>query len=116
MWAAQAFRRAVAGVVLNAEQAEDVVFGEHGLVHSLPAEAVIVSATTVSPGRRGHWLHARSGPNALAVRSGERRTLHAAEGTLTSMVGGDTNDDERARNTFGACGNQIQVVCDLDAR
>ena len=36
-------------VVLNAEQTEDVLFGEDGVVASLEAGAAIISSATVSP-------------------------------------------------------------------
>jgi L-threonate 2-dehydrogenase len=94
--------------VLNADQAEDVAFGEHGLVHSLPPEAVIVSATTMAPSR-ARAVAARAEQAGLRwldapVSGGTQR---AAEGTLTSMVGGDANDLERARPVLQAFSGDV---------
>jgi 3-hydroxyisobutyrate dehydrogenase len=121
-------------LVLNADQVVEVVFGDDGLVRSLSPGTVIVSCTTMSPARAVEfskqaaavglrWLDA-------PVSGGVQR---AAEGTLTSMVGGtpDALDDARpalqaySRDVFhlGDAGagstakvvNQVLVYCHLAA-
>src|SRR5713226_3532868 len=121
-------------IVLTADQAEQAIFGERGLVETLPRGAVVVCMSTMSPARTRE-LGARAGAAGLgwldAPVSGG--TVRADEGTLTTMVGGDLADLDRARpvlegfSTFvfhlGPVGagstakmvNQILVYCNLAA-
>jgi L-threonate 2-dehydrogenase len=121
-------------IVLNADQAEEAIFGEHGLAETLPRGGIVVCMSTMSPARtRG--LGARAAAAGLAwldapVSGG---TLRADEGTLTSMVGADSADLDRARPVLEAFSkhifhlgpvgagstakmvNQILVYCNLAA-
>jgi L-threonate 2-dehydrogenase len=95
-------------VVLNADQVDEAVFGENGLSQALARDAVVISATTLSAAR------ARS-LGAQAAESGLRwldapisgGTVRAADGTLTSMIGGAAADLERARNVLAAYSRDI---------
>jgi putative dehydrogenase len=95
-------------VVLNADQVEEVVFGPDGLAQSLVPGSVVVSAATVSASRA----------RAMAQRAVERGlrwvdapisggTHRANDGTLTSMVGGETADVERARPLLEAYSRDV---------
>jgi 3-hydroxyisobutyrate dehydrogenase-like beta-hydroxyacid dehydrogenase len=70
---------AVAIVVLNAAQAEDVLFGEGGVVAGLAAEAVVILCVTVAPD------YARSVAKRCAGTSWmlENRAPHIVEGDYT---------------------------------
>jgi len=121
-------------IVLTADQAEQAIFGEHGLAESLLPGSVVVCMSTMSPARTQE-LGARAAAMGLgwldAPVSGG--TVRAEEGTLTTMVGGDASDLERARTVLegfsqyifhlGPVGagstakmvNQILVYCNLAA-
>jgi putative dehydrogenase len=121
-------------IVLNADQAEQAIFGERGLVETLPPGSVVVCMSTMSPAR-ARELGARAAAAGLAwldapVSGGTQR---ADEGTLTAMVGAESADLERARPVLegfsrhifhlGPVGtgstakmvNQILVYCNLAA-
>jgi len=121
-------------IVLNADQAEQAIFGERGLADTLPRGSAIVCMSTMSPAR-ARQLGARATAAGLAwldapVSGG---TVRAAEGTLTAMVGADSADFERARPVLAAFSkhifhlgpvgsgstakmvNQILVYCNLAA-
>jgi L-threonate 2-dehydrogenase len=121
-------------VVLTADQAEEVVFGPDGLAAKLAPGTPVVSTVTMSPGR-ARSLAARAAEAGLrwveAPISGG--TQRAVDGTLTTMVGGDAADLERARPVLDAFSrdvfhlgpigagstakmvNQILVYCNLAA-
>jgi L-threonate 2-dehydrogenase len=95
-------------LVLNADQVEEVVFGAQGLAGVLAPETVIVSGTTMSPAR-ARALAERAQAAGLAwldapVSGGTHR---AADGTLTSIVGGAASDLERARGVLEAYSRDI---------
>jgi putative dehydrogenase len=95
-------------LVLNADQVEEVVFGPDGLASVLAPQTVIISATTMSPAR-ARALAARAEAAGLAwldapVSGGTRR---AAEGTLTSIVGGTAADLERTRAILQAYSRDV---------
>src|SRR5712691_7904167 len=121
-------------IVLTADQAEQAIFGPQGLAETLPRGSVVVCMSTMSPARTQE-LGARAAALGLgwldAPVSGG--TVRAEEGTLTTMVGGDASDLERARPVLegfsqyhfhlGPVGagstakmvNQILVYCNLAA-
>jgi 3-hydroxyisobutyrate dehydrogenase len=86
-------------IVLTADQAENAIFGEDGVASTLTAGSVVVCMTTMSPSRTRD-LASRAEAESLrwldAPVSGG--TLRAAEGTLTTMVGGDKADLDRVRH------------------
>jgi len=95
-------------VVLNADQAEEAVFGQAGLARSLAAGSVVVSMTTMSP-ERSRSLAARAAEHGLRwldapVSGGTER---AASGSLTTMVGADATDLERARPVLDALSKHV---------
>jgi len=85
-------------VVLNADQAADAAFGDSGLATTLKPGTVVVCASTMSP-TRARALAAQAQEKGLrwldAPISGG--TVRAADGTLTTMVGGDPEALEQAR-------------------
>src|SRR5690348_17115385 len=98
-------------IVLTADQAQQTVFGEAGLAASLPRGAPVVCMSTMSPGRA----------RALAAQAADRNlrwvdapvsggTERAAEGTLTTMVGAEAADLERARPMLDAFSDRKSVV------
>jgi 3-hydroxyisobutyrate dehydrogenase len=121
-------------IVLTADQAEQAIFGSHGLAETLPRGSVVVCMSTMSP-TRALALGERAGAMGLrwldAPVSGG--TVRADEGTLTTMVGGDAAALETARPVIegfsqyvfhlGPVGagstakmvNQILVYCNLAA-
>ena len=95
-------------VVLNADQVEQVMFGADGLVHSLAPGTVVASMATMSP-ERTRSLGARAVSEGLRwldtpISGGTQR---AAEGSLTTMVGGEANDLERARAMLQAFSRHV---------
>ena len=134
--AAEASQGAQVAVVipLNADQVEQAIFGKHGLAETLQPGSVVVCMSTMSPAR-SRALGAQVTAAGLAwldapVSGG---TVRAGEGTLTTMVGGETADLDRARPVIegfsshvfhlGPVGagstakmvNQILVYCNLVA-
>jgi L-threonate 2-dehydrogenase len=99
---------AVAIVVLNAAQAEDVLFGEGGVVAGLAAEAVVILCVTVEPD------YARS----VAKRCAERGidfldapisggSVKAAHGKLSIMASGHPNAFKKARPALDAMAETV---------
>jgi 3-hydroxyisobutyrate dehydrogenase-like beta-hydroxyacid dehydrogenase len=77
-------------IVGDTAMSEDVVFGEHGIVHGVKSGTVIVDASTVAPtySQRAAKKLAEKGVQFLdAPCTGSRPG--AEGGTLTFMVGGD---------------------------
>jgi L-threonate 2-dehydrogenase len=134
--AAEASQGAQVAVVipLNADQVEQAIFGKHGLAETLQPGSVVVCMSTMSPAR-SRALGAQVTAAGLAwldapVSGG---TVRAGEGTLTTMVGGEAADLDRARPVIegfsshvfhlGPVGagstakmvNQILVYCNLVA-
>jgi len=119
-------------LVLNADQVEEVVFGRTGLAGVLAQGSAVVSATTMAPARARALAERAEGLAWLdaPVSGGIER---AADGTLTSMVGGSERDLERARAVIEAYSrdvfhlgpvgsgstakmiNQVLVYCNLAA-
>jgi 3-hydroxyisobutyrate dehydrogenase len=126
--------RAAVVIVLNADQAEDVVFGKHGLARSLAPGSVVICMVTMSPARSvGLARQANAAGLGWLDAPVSGGTVRAANGTLTTMVGGDTADLERTRDVLEAFSehifqlgpvgtgstakmvNQILVYCNLAA-
>jgi L-threonate 2-dehydrogenase len=121
-------------IVLNADQAEDAIFGERGLARTLAPDSVVVCMSTMSPARtRGLGTRAVAAGLAWLDAPVSGGTLRAGDGTLTTMVGAEAADLERARPVLdgfskhifhlGPVGagstakmvNQILVYCNLVA-
>ena len=95
-------------VVLNADQAADATFGDSGLATTLKPGSVVVCASTMAPARAKALAHEaeQKGLRWLdAPISGG--TVRAAEGSLTSMVGGDSAALEQARPMLEAYSRDI---------
>ncbi|MDQ6670058.1 MAG: NAD(P)-dependent oxidoreductase [Chloroflexota bacterium] len=95
-------------IPLNADQVEQAIFGELGLAETLVRGSVVVCMSTMSPGR-ARELGARAAAAGLAwldapVSGG---TVRAADGTLTTMVGGESADLDRARAAIEAFSSHV---------
>jgi 3-hydroxyisobutyrate dehydrogenase-like beta-hydroxyacid dehydrogenase len=99
---------ALAVVVLNAEQTEAVLFGESGVVASLPEGAVVLSCATVPPAfaRAMEARCADVGVHYLdAPISGG--AAKAAEGQLSVMASGRRAAFDAARPVLDACAQTV---------
>lgn len=98
--------RIVVCLVVNAEQTEQVLFGEGGLVGALPAGAVFIACSTMDPAyvrTLGDRLAAHS--IALVDAPVTGGAVGAARGTLTVMAAGASEAFGEAQpvlQTFGA--------------
>jgi 3-hydroxyisobutyrate dehydrogenase len=87
---------------------EDAAFGAEGLARALERGSVVVAMSTMSPART-RVLGARAAEVGLAwldapISGGTER---AANGTLTTMVGGELADLERARPMLEAFSRHV---------
>ena len=95
-------------VVLNAEQTEDVLFGEDGVVASLEAGAAIISSATVSPdfARQMESRCQAKGIHYLdAPISGG--SIKAASGALSVMASGTPQAFAQARPALDAISEKV---------
>ena len=95
-------------VVLNAEQTEDVLFGEDGVVASLEAGAAIIASATVSPdfARQMESRCQAKGIHYLdAPISGG--SIKAAAGALSVMASGTSQAFARARSALDAISEKV---------
>ena len=95
-------------VVLNAEQTEDVLFGEDGVVASLEAGAAIISSATVSPdfARQMESRCQAKGIHYLdAPISGG--SIKAAAGALSVMASGTPQAFAQARPALDAISEKV---------
>ncbi len=95
-------------IVLTADQAEEVVFGDRGLATSMRRGGAVVCMSTMSP-PRARALADRASHAGLRwldapVSGGTER---AREGTLTTMVGAEADDLARARPALDAFSRDI---------
>lgn len=99
---------ALAVVVLNAAQAEDVLFGAQGLVPLLRPGAVVVCCVTVAPDVArsladrcaGHGVHYLDAP----ISGG---SVKAAQGRLAVMASGSAEAFAAARPMLDACAETV---------
>lgn len=99
---------AVTVVVLNAAQAEDVLFGERGVVAGLSAEAVVILCVTVAPD------YARSVAKRCAARGIDfldapisGGSVKAAQGKLSIMASGHPSAFKKARPALDAMAETV---------
>lgn len=90
---------------------QEVVLGSEGLIHGVSADTLFIDMSTIDP------FVTRMIATALSTRGVRmldapvgRTSLHAAQGKLLIMVGGDAVDMETARPIFDALGDTI-VYC-----
>ena len=90
---------------------EEVFLGPGGLVECSRAGQVLVDHSTVSPAISNKVYEAAASRGACfldaPISGGVER---AGDGTLTLMVGGDTQAFQRALPVFEACGSTIRYV------
>ena len=95
-------------VVLTADQAEEAVFGADGLSEGLQAGSTVVCSSTMSPGRATELQQRAEGAGLrwldAPVSGGTER---AAEGSLTTMVGGDAADLDGARDVLAGFSRDV---------
>ncbi len=99
---------AVTIVVLNASQAEDVLFGEQGLVAKMAGDAVLILCVTVAPD------YARSVASRCAARGLDfldapisGGSAKAAQGKLSIMASGSPNAFRKARPALDAMAETV---------
>jgi putative dehydrogenase len=100
--------RAVVILVVNAAQVEDVIFGAHGLAHSMEPGSVIVTSSTVPPAfaaELGQRIEQAGLLNIDAPVSGGVKK--AAEGQLTVMASGPPAAFERCGPLFDAIAGKL---------
>ena len=97
--------------VSDTPDVEEVILGEHGVIHGATAGDLVIDCSTISP----------QATKTMAQRLGEQ-DVHmldapisggsegAANGTLSIMVGGPAEQFERARPAFEAMGQTITHV------
>jgi 3-hydroxyisobutyrate dehydrogenase len=95
-------------VVFTADQAEEVLFGEHGAAAALAPGATVAMHTTMAPGR-AQALEARlAQTNHLLLDAPVTGGVMGADaGTLTFIVSGPEAAMEAARPAFEAMGRKI---------
>jgi 4-hydroxybutyrate dehydrogenase/sulfolactaldehyde 3-reductase len=88
---------------------EAVVFGENGIVETIPEDALFIDMSTILPEeiqRIGARLAEARGVAMIDAPVG-RTSAHAAAGTSTFMLGGAAIDVERARPLLQVLGESI---------
>jgi 2-hydroxy-3-oxopropionate reductase len=94
----------------------DVVFGENGLLEALGEGSLLIDMSTIAPATAIEVTNALAERGAAAldapVSGGDKGAI---AGTLSIMVGGKTDDFERARPIFEAVGKTIVHVGDAGA-
>lgn len=90
-------------LVLNAQQTEQVLFGENGLAAAMAPGSVIITGATIDPATAeqiGERLHAMGLLNIDAPVSGS--SAHATAGQLSVMAAGRPEAFEKAQPVFDA--------------
>lgn len=102
---------AVITMLANDEAVQSVVFGPDGILASLPANALHISSSTISPAlsQRLAEQHAKRGQGFVAAPVFGRPEA-AAAGKLAVVAGGDAAAIERARPLLEAFGQKIFVI------
>jgi len=96
---------AVITMLANDDAVESIVFGEDGIIHSLPVGATHISSSTISVAlsERLAAAHAKAGHRFIAAPVFGRPDV-AAEGKLFVVVGGAPDAIEAAASLFAAIG------------
>jgi 3-hydroxyisobutyrate dehydrogenase-like beta-hydroxyacid dehydrogenase len=102
---------AVFTMLANDDAVEDVVFGEHGILESLPAGAIHISSSTISVGlaERLAAAHAGVGQGFVAAPVFGRPEL-AAAGNLYVLAAGEQAAVQMTAPLFDAIGQKTFVV------
>lgn len=100
-------------MVGDSPDVQQVILGEHGVIHGVKAGSVVVDMSTISPQVTREIAVAlkQKGADMLdaPVSGGEKGAI---EGTLSIMVGGDAAVLERVRPVFEAMGKRIVHIGD----
>ena len=104
---------AVITMLANDDAVESIVFGEDGIIDSLPVGATHISSSTISVAlsERLAAAHAKADHRFIAAPVFGRPDV-AAEGKLFVVVGGAPDAIEAAASLFAAIGQKIFVVSD----
>jgi len=104
---------AVITMLANDDAVESIVFGEDGIIDSLPVGATHISSSTISVAlsERLAAAHAKAGHRFIAAPVFGRPDV-AAEGKLFVVVGGAPDAIEAAASLFAAIGQKTFVVSD----
>ena len=102
--------------VSDTPDVEQVVLGEHGVIHGVSAGDLVIDMSTINPVNTveiAGQLNAKGAQMLDAPISGGSEG--AEKGTLSIMIGGDAADIERADPCFQAMGSFITHVGDQGA-
>ena len=106
----------IISIVSDTPDVEAVLFGEDGIVNTAKEGSLLIDMSTISPVSTRDFANklAEKGIHMLdaPVSGGE---AGAIAGTLTIMVGGQTDDFERALPVFQAMGQTITLIGDHGA-
>src|SRR5712671_5264726 len=104
---------AVITMLANDDAVERVVFGDRGIIDSLPAGAIHISSSTISVAlsERLDAAHAKAGQRFIAAPVFGRPDV-AAEGELFVVAGGAPDAIDAAASLFAAIGQKTFVVSD----
>jgi len=98
----------VISMVLNLAQTEDVVFGNQGVMSGARPGTKLVIGSTIGPGPMRKIAQALMGSNVTLIDAAVANGYPAAEkGTLTIMVGGDSDVIEEVMPVLRAVGSTI---------
>jgi len=105
---------AVLTMLANDDAVEAVVFGEHGILDSLPAGAIHISSSTISVGLAEQLAaaHAGAGQGFVAAPVFGRPEL-AAAGNLYVLAAGEQAAVETTAPLFDAIGQKTFVVSEM---
>ncbi len=108
--ASQAVRgcKAVIVLVVNAAQTETVLFGEHGAIHGLDGDAVVIACATVSP-TDAQGFAARLSERGLLMLDApvSGGAIGAAKATMTMMTSGPAAAYARVENVLAAMAGKV---------
>ncbi len=98
-------------IVTDTPDVQDVILGDHGVLHGAARDSVVIDMSTISPHvtrEIARKLNKKSIHMLDAPVSGGDTGAHA--GTLAIMIGGDQDIVERCRPVFEAMGKTITHV------
>jgi 3-hydroxyisobutyrate dehydrogenase len=111
--AAAAGAGAVVSVVVNADQTNEVLFGENGAASALPPGAVIISSATMSPERARALAKAAEARGYLYVDAPiSGGSTRAREGALTVLASGSPAAMEKAEPVLAAISTKLYRLGD----
>ncbi len=97
----------IVSVVVDAQQTEEVVFGEHGLIAGMRPGAVLLLCSTVAPGFAATLARRLASHGVLMIDAPmSGGPVRAREGTMSMMIAGPSAARSKARAVLAAMSNQ----------